>query len=169
VTAGGTASQPQPDLKLDWTPIEAYLDALHAKIATANTAERKFVDDMGATVDSIGGRFSSSLQTFTWTDSILDTSIPAAAVRSIAETEHSVADLYDGLQAGPRAAAPEDPSSTDAARTLRSLFEQAVNAGLVTKEDQRASETDAARSCLELEPEDSIDIYIKYAMTKTRR
>lgn len=172
-TSAGSSDQPQPDLKLDWAPIEAYLVALHGKLATADTSKRQFADDAGATIDSIGGRFSSPLQTFSWeTDgvsrSILDTSIPAAAVRRIEESGHTADLLFDGLQAGPRVAGATAGVSAET-NTLRSLFEQAVNAGLVTKEHQRQSAVDATRSCLELSSGDSMDIYVKYNMTKKRR
>ena len=102
---------------------------MHNKLATTDAIPpRTFVDDAGVSISTLGKLFSS--ETFTWPNSILDTSIPAAAVRRIAESELSVDSLIQVLVNGPHEALDGANVSAET-NTLRSLFEQAVNAGMV--------------------------------------
>ncbi len=126
------------------------------------------MDDVGATCSTLGNLFSS--KTFTWANSILDTSIPSAAVRSVAESGLSVQSLFGALDNGPKQALDADSASAET-RTLRSLFEQAVNAGMVVP-NKPATQGEGLASGyerLQLSVDDTITFYVKYNMTKTRR
>lgn len=97
----------------------------------------------------------------TYTNSILDTSIPAEAIKSQMPQEVMISDLDAVITAISVTGGETASVSTDQEKALVALFETAVYAGRVTKED--------AAPHLDLVDGDSITLYVRYDLAQTRR
>lgn len=139
----------------------AVLDSRKAGLKVAlksNPRSGVFADDGANSVKTLSYHLYNST---TYTDSILDTSIPVEAIKSQMPQEVMISDLDAVITAIDVTGGETASVSTDQEKALVALFETAVYAGRVTKEDTSPH--------LDLVDGDSITLYVRYDLAQTRR